>query len=203
MATLVAIESASLIALELLGALLLLISGSRTWHAFQLTRDNRIRRFASGFFLMTLSQLLAAAMQALVLTAPRSLSDDLELLDVVFWAYYATLILGLLLVFLSFGRHPFRWAPVLATPILAAGPALQFLAIVVLFFVVLHAGLTHIARKGPGSLQVGIGFFFLLAAHILNVRGYAPLDPRSVWGELVHTIGLLILALALARPRTP
>lgn len=185
-----------------MGALVVLASAGRVARAYAVTQSDSLRRLAAGFVLLGGSQLLAAALQALVVAAPDALDrKTFGLDDLLFWAYYATLLLGLLSVFASFGRRPFRWAPAL-TLLLWAGPVLELATVVVLFFVVLHAGLNHIARKGPGSLLVAVGFFLLLSAHFLNLTVYAPLEPRWIGGEAVHLLGLLLLWWAVHRARS-
>lgn len=195
-------ETWGLVLLEVLGGLLALAAFAKTWSAYRLTGLRSLWRYGAGVLLVGLSQFLAVVLEISVALPETVDRQRLDHLDVIFWAYHLTLLLGLLGVFWSFGRHPFRWAPVLAPVLLLVGPLLEFVTLLALFFVVLHAGLNHIARKGTGSLQVAIGFFFLLAAHFLNLYTYEPLAPRTLWGETVHLAGFLLLYLAQTRPRT-
>jgi hypothetical protein len=176
--------------------------------ALEVTRSYRLlavpslRRLAVGLWLLCASQLAAIGLLLLVLSAGTAIPrETFDAWDAAFWAYYGTLLVGLGFVFSSFGRHPFRWAPAVAGVLLVAGPALQLLTVLVLFFVVFHAGLNHIARKGPGSLLVAVGFFFLFTAHTLNLVGYTPLEPRWWPAALANLVGLLVLYRAVHRPR--
>lgn len=192
-----------LVAAELAGGLVALLTGLQARKAHRVSPSPSLSRFAAGFFLLALAQLAAAATEAFAASgAPETTAlDALDLLDGLFWTYHASLLAGLALVFASFGRHPFRWTPVLAPLVLVAGPVLQFLVIVALFFVVLHAGLNHIARARPGSLQTAVGFFLLLLGQFLFLYDYVPLTPRSLPGEAASLLGYLLLWQAIARPR--
>src|SRR5687767_2669411 len=120
-------------------------AGASVLRSFRLVPIPSLRRLMAGFFLLALSQGAAFGLDLMVYLAGDALPrDQLDALDVLFWLHYGALLLGLAFVFASFGRHPFRWAPALAPILLVAGPILQLVTILVLFFVVLHAGLNHI-----------------------------------------------------------
>lgn len=192
-----------LLATEFAGGFLALAAGVRVWNAFHLVKTPSLARLGLGFFLLSAAQGFALLLEGFLLRTPDAIErSGFDSLDLAFWLYYASLLLGLGFVFSSFGRSPFRWTPASAPLLLQAGPILQFATVVLLFFVVLHAGLHHIARQGRGSVQVAVGFFFLLLAHILNLYGYAPLEPRWIAGEVSNLLGLLILYFAVAKPRT-
>jgi hypothetical protein len=188
---------------SLLGGMLLLSAGRRVSKAHRLTGAPSLRAMARGLYALAASEFFAALLVAANLRATLAIErTGFDRFDVLFWGYYGCLLVGLGLVFLSFGRHPFRWAPAVAGVLLVAGPALQFLVVVLLFFVVLHSGLNHIARKGAGSILVSVGFFFLLLGHIGNLTDYAPLEPRLWWAEIPILVGTILLWFAITKPRT-
>lgn len=196
-------ETATIMAAQVLGAIAVLVAGRRVWAAFRLVGERSLQRLGSGLFLLAASQVAALLLTVFALLAGDSLNRGrVDLFDLLFYLYYGTLLAGLSGVFWSFGRHPFRWTPAYAPALLVAGPLLQLLAIVVLFFVVLHAGLNHMARKGTGSSLVALGFFFVFAAHILYLYSYAPLEPRWWPGELLNLVGYVILVRAVPRLRS-
>lgn len=187
---------------EAAGSALLGLAGRRVWLAYRLVGAASLARLANGLFLMAASQAAALLLTVSVLVAGPVLREGLDHFDVLFWLHYGTLIAGLVGVFWSFGRHPFRWAPAVAGVLAIAGPVLEIVVIIGLFFVVLHAGLNHLANKGMGSGRVALGFFFLFTAHTLHLANYSPILPRVWFGELVGLVGLVVLFYALARPRT-
>jgi hypothetical protein len=187
---------------EGLAGLIGLAAGSSLLRSYRMVGAPGLRRLGFGLLLLGLSQVAALSLELLVFaqgaTIPR---EGFDLFDAAFWLHYAFLLTGLGYVFRSFGRHPFRWMPVMAPLLLRAGPILELLAIIVLFFIVLHAGLNHIARKGTGSIRVAIGFFLLFTAHTLNLIGYTALTPRWWLAEIVNLGGFAILFFAVKRPR--
>jgi hypothetical protein len=184
------------------GGLLALLTGIRARRAYRLAQVPSLQYFHVGFVLLALSQACALGLELLVGSSPVSLERArFDVFDILFWLHYASLLGGLAMVFRSFGRHAFRWAPAIAPLLLWAGPLLQILTVLFLFFVVLHGGLNHIARKAGGSLRVSLGFFFILLGHIGNLTDYAPLEPRLWWAELVTLLGFAILYLSTASPR--
>ena len=187
---------------EAAGAALLALAGRRIWAAYRLVQEASLGRLAYGLFLLAGSHVAALLLVVSVLLAGDSLPERIDHFDVLFWAYYGTMIGGLVGVFWSFGRHPFRWAPALTGVLAVIGPVLEIVTIVALFFVVLHAGLNHLAQKGLGSGRVAVGFFFVFTAHTLGLANYSPILPRTWVGELVNLVGVLILFYAVARPRT-
>lgn len=196
-------ETWTLMAGQAAGAVAVLVAGGRVWSAFRLVGEASLRRLALGLFLLAASQVAVLVLSLSVVAAGDSLDRGrFDHFDLLFYLYYATLLSGLGGVFWSFGRHPFRWAPAYAPILLIAGPVLQLLTILALFFVVLHAGLNHIARKGTGSSLVAIGFFFVFAAHILHLYAYTPLGPRWWPGELLGLVGYAILIRAVPRLRS-
>lgn len=183
------------------GALFAALIARRVRRDYLLTRAAPLGRLAAGFALVALAQVAALALElATAPTRPPPATGRLDVLDLLFWTYYAASLAGYVAIFLSFGRHPFRWAPVLAPVVLVAGPLLQFALVILLFFVVLHAGLNHIARARPGSLQTAFGFFLLLLAQFLVLFEYAPLNPLTPAGALVGAAGLALLYKAVVRP---
>lgn len=195
-------ETTVLLGAEAAGAALALFAAAAPWRAFRLLGQTSLARFSVGLVLLAASQVLALVLHYAAST-PLSLErDTLDRLDLLFWAYYLVLLGGLASVFWSFGRHPFNWTPALAPVLILAGPILQFLVVLFLFFVVLHAGLNAIARSGIGSGRVLTGFFLIFLAQILNLYGYSPLEPRWWGAELVQLAGLLVLAWSVARPKT-
>lgn len=191
-----------LLAAQGAGLLLALLVAWKTLHAHRVAQARALGLFGVGFLALAGSQAAAALLEYTVATVPVEIPRDaLDKFDLLFWAYYGFLLTGLVLVFLSFGRHPFQWAPALAGLLLWAGVVLELAVLVAFFFVVLHAGLNHIARKGPGSLVASLGFFLLMVGHFLFLYEYAPLQPRGLTGELVHTAGFLLLFLAVNHPR--
>jgi hypothetical protein len=192
----------TLLLAEALSVLLAFGAAYSVLRSYQLVGLPSLRRLAIGFFLLGFSQAAALALEGLVLSAGTEIPrEGFDLFDAAFWLHYATLLIGLILVFASFGRHPFRWMPALAPILLRAGPILELLAIVVLFFVVLHAGLNHIARKGTGSIRVAVGFFFLFTAHTMNLVGYSALTPHWWLSECVSLVGFAVLFVSVQRPR--
>lgn len=192
----------TLLVAEALAALVALSCAYDVSRSYRMVGSLSLRRLALGFFLLGLSQASAFALEALVLAAGTEIPrEGFDMFDIAFWSHYATLLIGLALVFASFGRHPFRWTPALAPLLLRTGPILELLSVLVLFFVVLHAGLHHIARKGTGSIRVAIGFFFLFTAHTLNLMGYSALTPRWWLAECVNLVGFIVLYYAVKRPR--
>lgn len=195
-------ETPLLLASEAAGAALALFAALAPWRAYRLIGHASLARFSAGLVLVAASQVLALLLHYAA-SQPTLLNNEVfDHLDALFWAYYVVFLLGLASVFWSFGRHPFRWTPVL-TPLLAvSGPILQFLVVLFLFFVVLHAGLNTIARSGIGSGRVLSGFFLVFLAQILNLFRYGPLEPRWWGAELVQVAGLAVLAWSVARPKT-
>lgn len=188
-----------LVAAEAAGGILALLTALAALRAYRVSRAEPLRLFASGFVGLSVAQFAAALLE------DRTRSGEVPLgsfdhFDVLFWLYYVAMTAGLLLVFLSFGRHPFRWTPALSGVLLRAGPVAQFAVLIALFFVVLHAGLNHIARARAGSLQTAAGFFLLLVGQFVSLYGYAPLSPRTLYGEIASLAGYLLLFLAVARP---
>jgi hypothetical protein len=170
--------------------------------AYRLSHDARLRLFAVGFALLGASHIAVAGLDAFAYAAAGRFGEgSFDHFDSLFWAYYAAALLGLAAIFASFGRHPFRWTPVLTPVLLLAGPLLESLVLLELFFVVLHAGLNHIARARAGSLRTALGFFALLVGHFLFFLDYAPLTPRAPLGEVPTTVGYVLLWFAVARPR--
>lgn len=185
------------------GGVLATLTGLKARAAYRFAQVPSLRYFFTGFFLLAASQACALILELLVGAAPVALERGrFDHFDVLFWGHYAALLVGLLCVFRSFGRHPFRWAPAIAPVLLPLGPLLQLLSVILLFFVVLHSGLNHIARKGGGSLRVSLGFFFIMLGHIGNLTDYAPLEPRLWWAELLTLLGFAILFFSIASPRT-
>lgn len=192
-----------LAAAEAASGALALATASLVGRSYRIVGAPSLRRFALGFVLLAVAQAAALLQQVLLEWSGDALvRERLDLFDVAFWLHYGSLLAGLGLVFLSFGRHPFRWAPALAGVLLVVGPVVQLLVVVVTFFVVLHAGLNHIARKGTGSGLVAVGFFLVFTAHTLNLVGYGPLEPRWWAGELVNLAGFLVLYRSVRRPRS-
>ena len=192
----------TLLLAEALAALIAFASAYDVLRSYRMVGSLSLRRLATGFFLLGFSQVSAVALEGLVLAAGAEIPrEGLDVFDVAFWAHYTTLLMGLVFVFASFGRHPFRWMPAMAPLLLRSGPVLELLSVLVLFFVVLHAGLHHIARKGAGSIRVAIGFFFLFTAHTLNLMGYSALTPRWWLAECVNLVGFIVLYYAVKRPR--
>lgn len=184
------------------GGVLALLTGIRARRAYRFTQARSLQWFHVGFVLLALSQACALALDLTVLGAGVAIETArFDWYDALFWLHYLSLLAGLASVFASFGRHPFRWAPAFGPVLLWAGPLLQFLTVVMLFFIVLHAGLNHIARKARGSLRVSLGFFFVLLGHIGNLTDYAPLEPRLWWAELVTLLGFAVLYFSVASPR--
>lgn len=190
-----------LLAAQAANLVLAVLIGAKAHAAWRLVPERSLGFFTVGFYLLAAGQAVATGLEYAVATSTTIERESLDHLDLLFWGYYALLFAGFVLVFLSFGRHPFRWAPALAGVLLYTGMALQFLLTVVLFFVVLHAGLHHIARKRPGSLLAAGGFFCVLTAHFLFIYTYSPLSPQTLWGELVHLAGLTLIYAGLTRPR--
>lgn len=191
-----------LLAAEAAGALLAVFAAVAPWRAYRLLGHASLARFSGGLLLIAASQVLAIALHYAALTPLVIERDAFDHLDVLFWAYYLCFLAGLAGVFWSFGRHPFRWTPALFPVLIYAGPILQFLVVLSLFFVVLHAGLNTIARSGIGSGRVLTGFFLVFLSQILNLFLYSPLTPRWWGAELVQLSGLLVLAWSVSRPRT-
>lgn len=192
----------TLLVAEALAALFAFGAAYSVLQSFRLVGSASLRRLAIGFFLLGVSQAGALALEGLVQSAGAEIPrEGFDIFDLVFWIHYATLLIGLVFVFASFGRHPFRWMPALAPILLRAGPILELLAILVLFFVVLHAGLNHLGRKGAGSIRVAVGFFLLFTAHTLNLVGYSALTPRWWLAECINLLGFVILFVAVQRPR--
>lgn len=192
---------ALVMAAEAVGALLAALIAVRFRRDHQLTRARPLGRLAAGFAFVAVAQAAAFALELATLPwRPPPVPDRLDVLDILFWTYYGASLAGYVSVFSSFGRHPFRWTPVLAPVVLFAGPLLQFVLVIVLFFVVLHAGLNHIARARPGSLQTATGFFLLLLSHFLVLFQYAPLNPITPAGALVGAAGFALLYRAAVRP---
>lgn len=160
-----------------------------------------LRRFGLGFLLLGLSHVGAFALEALRVRTTSLPTTGVDAFDVAFWTYYLAGLLGYGFVFASFGRHPFQWAGALVGVLQFAGVTLETLTILVLFFLVLHAGLNHIRRARPGSLHTALGFFFLLLGHFLFYLNYFPLSPRNALGEVPTLAGYLLLYLAITRPR--
>ena len=173
------------------------------WTAHRMTSDAPLRRFAMGFLLLGLSHVVAVALEYTVWSTPDLPEGSLDAFDVLFWAYYLATLGGFAFVFASFGRHPFRWTPVLTPVLLVSGLLLESLVLLEMFFVVLHAGLNHIARARRGSLQTAFGFFLLLLGHFAFFLDYQPLTPRAPIGEIPSTLGYLLLWHSIARPRWP
>lgn len=192
--------SSLLVVLQLAAGIFALLTSLRVRRDYQVAQAPSLARFAIGFFLLAASQLAAAVLEWHVSRNPDVVATGFDAYDLLFIAYYGCLLGGLALVFSSFGRRAFRWTPA-AIPLLWVGPVLQFVAILFLFFVVLHAGLNHIARARPGSLQTAAGFFLLLLGHFLFLFTYLPLSPRSVGGEIATLAGYTVLYLAVVRPR--
>jgi len=182
---------------------LLLILGivRAAWRALQVAENPLLRRFAVGFALVGVSHVFVAALDYGTTASVEIPEGSFDMLDALFWGYYLAAAIGFALVFASFGRHPFRWAPVLTPVLLIGGPLLEGLLLVELFFIVLHAGLNHIVRARGGSLRTALGFFALLLGHFLFFLDYQPLTPRAPIGELPTTLGYALLWLAIARPQ--
>ena len=192
----------TLLVAEALGAFFAFGAGYSVLGSYRLVGSASLRRLATGFFLLGFSQTAALAMEGIIQLAGAALPrETFDIFDVLFWLHYGTLLVGLTFVFASFGRHPFRWMPAMAPLLLLAGPILELLAILVLFFVVLHAGLNHIARKGAGSVRVAVGFFLLFTAHTVNLVDYSALLPRWWLAECINLLGFVILFIAVQRPR--
>ena len=201
-ASLVEWTMVTLVAAEAVAALAALACAYDVSRSYKLVGSLSLRRLAIGFFLLGVSQAAALALEGLVQAAGAEIPrDGFDVFDVAFWVHYITLLCGLAFVFASFGRHPFRWTPALAPLLLRIGPVLELLAVLFLFFVVLHAGLNHIARKGAGSVRVAVGFFFLFTAHTLNLVEYSALTPRWWLAECVNVVGFVVLYYAVKRPR--
>lgn len=192
----------TLLVAEALAALVAFACAYDVTHSYKLVGSLSLRRLAIGFFLLGFSQAAALALEGLVQAAGAQIPrEGFDVFDIAFWVHYVTLLVGLAFVFASFGRQPFRWTPALAPLLLRAGPVLELLSVLFLFFVVLHAGLNHIARKGAGSVRVAVGFFFLFTAHTLNLLGYSALTPRWWLAECVNVVGFIVLYYAVKRPR--
>src|SRR5688572_6758517 len=124
-----------LIAAEIAAAILAGATALKVRAYYRLVGAPSLRRFGVGFVLLGVAQVAAAALELLMLQAGETLARDrFDFLDVAFWIHYGALLAGLVLVFASFGRHPFRWAPAFAPLLLVVGPILQLLTILVLFF---------------------------------------------------------------------
>lgn len=177
------------------GGVLAFLTSARAHHLWRATRARPIAWFWAGFLLLAVAQIAAFGLE--IQGVPKS--DGWELIDSLFWFHYASLLAGLACVFASFGRHPFRWSPALAI-LLVSGVLLQFLAGLILFFIVLHAGLNHIRHARAGSFRTTLGFFCLLLGHLLNLFDYYPTTPRNVVGEAFGVVGFFLLLLSVPRP---
>jgi hypothetical protein len=181
-------------------ALVLLIARA-AFQAHRVARVASLRFFAAGFLLLAVSHVAGFALEFATGDASAIRVGAFDRFDVLFWTYHLATVAGYVAIFASFGRHPFKWTPVLAPVLLIAAPVLELVALVLLFFIVLHAGLNHIARARAGSLQTAFGFFLLLLGRFLFLLEYSPLNPRNLWGEAPTMLGYLLLYLAITRPR--
>lgn len=187
--------------LEAIGGFLALLTARRAASDHRLTRAWPLRVFSAGFFLLAVAQGAALVLELLTARASQIPSGGPDRYDGLFVLYYGGLLAGFAFIFSSFGRRPFQWAAATAPFLLVGGLLAQFATLLLLFFIVLHAGLNHIARARPGSLQTASGFFLLLLGHFLFLFDYHPLTPRNLWGELASVAGYLLLFLAVDRPR--
>ncbi len=192
-------QSTYLILAEAGGLVLALLTANAVFRAYFVSRARPLALFGSGFLLLALAQASAALLEWY---ASRVDYDDerFDRVDALFWLYFGSFILGLVLIFLSFGRKPFKWTPALVPLLLRAAPGLNLLTLVAMFFVVLHAGLNHIARARAGSLQTAFGFFLLMVGQFLALYQQDPLAVRTLYGEVAAVVGYFLLYLAVARP---
>lgn len=194
-----------LIACQLLGAALAALLGAFAIRAHRHVQAPSLIRFGAGFVAIALSQVLAAILEARTSSVPFVPTRGVDAYDALFWGYYGSLLAGLLLILSSFERKKLRIVLAAAPVLLVAGPIAQLGAMVLLFLVVVHAGLNHIEKARAGSILTTIGFFLLLVAHGAFLLDYAPLTPRNVVGEAALLAGLTILCIAAfgrGRPRS-
>lgn len=194
-------ETFAHVALQAVGAVLATLIAFHACAAKRVTGSRALGRFAVAFALFALAQAIVIAEGIHLASARVIRASAPDLFDVWFWGYYAALLIGWGALLTSFSRPKFRWVLAVAPLLLFAGPIAQLISILLSFLVVIHAGLNHIERAGPGSLRTAIGFFLLFVAQCAFLLDYLPLAPRNFAGEIANGVGLALLYAAIRWPR--